>query len=1102
MEKLIITAEEDVTVTFNDRALLTSCTPEGKKLFKVLLTQFESRIVSFHQLQNSVPFELRNALKELVDALFRSDGRRGPIYSLTLPYNVPEEAALLCLKKTGKSDLLLKIKRNDPSVLVDLWIPHTDAFPTNLPRELNTFIAREEERQYIHEALSRYPLVTLTGAVGCGKTRLAVKVAAEALTKYIHGVWLVELASLSDPALITQTIVVALALRAEANKTLLETLIDYLKPKRLLLLLDNCEHLLPDCAQLADTLLKNCPYLTLLATSQEPIGIRAEMICKVPPLQTPTPEELAEDPQELAKAVSVYDAPRLFVERACRRQPTFRLTNENAAYVAQICFRLDGIPLAIELAANWINVLSLEEITDRLNDRFSLLTRGNHRGLARHETLRASLDWVYNLLSEPERTLLTYLSVFVGGWTLAAAEQICTSETLEKQKVLGLLSLLVDKSLVVVKEGEKTTRFQLLGITRQYANEKLLQQGEEVSIRNRHLHYFLALAEEAASQLTGVGQLRWLDRLEAEHDNLWTALAWCAASEETVEEDLRLSNALLQFWYERGHWSEGRKHLERVLERTKDCCDPLGRAKALYGAGSLTAAQGGYKQAQIQFEESLSLCKKSNDQIGISRALLELGKVASEIGNYREAHACIRESLDLCRELQYQIGIADALNELGEIEYLQGNYAEAHIRQEECLVIRRELGNKKGIAISLNNLGKLAYAHGNYDLARSQFEESLIIQREQGNKGDMSFTLNSLGIVAFRQGDYNQARSLYQKSFNIVRELGNMHDMATSLNNLGNLAYNKGEYDSARSLFDDSLKIKLQLGDQQGIADARQNLGLVAYDQGDYHLAQSLFEESLAQMRELGDKQGISSSLHNLGLVACEQGDYISARSLLEESLMIKRALGDRRGVANCLSTLGRLAYEERDYASALSRQEESLSIRRELGDKSGIAASFSNIGTIAYEQGNYVLARSLQEESLVIYRELGDRQSIADGLNSLGNVVMELGDHRAAFSFYKESLRISRELEDRKSIIYSLKVFASLAVKEENRKRAVLLWGAAASLRDTFKLPMSPSEKEKFKLESAVTMKALGLTKFDSYWTEGEDMSWEQAVAYALEEV
>src|SRR5829696_434443 len=447
----------------------------------------------------------------------------------------------------------------------------------NLPLQLTGLVGREREISEVGRLLAEARLLTLTGPGGSGKTRLALAVASEVVEGYEDGAWLVELAPLSDPELVPEAVASVLGVREATGSPLLETLAEHLVSKSMLLVLDNCEHLIDASASLAEVLLRRCPNLSILATSREGLGITGEATFAVPPLSLPDPRRLP-DPEMLPR----YEATRLFVERVRAVKQDFSLTEGNAVAVAQVCYRLDGIPLAIELAAARARVLSVEQISSRLDDSFRLLT-GGRAVLARHRTLTATMDWSHELLSTEEKALFRGLSVFAGGWTLEAAEAVCNGEGLEREDLLDLLASLVDRSLVLVSERDGEVRYRLLEVVRQYAAEKLEVAGEAGPLGERHAKYYLALAEDAEPELRGARYGAWLGRLEAEHGNLRAALRWFLYRDE-AELALRLAGALGEFWYLSGQVSEGRQWLEEALAGREAASEAV-QAKALTWAG-------------------------------------------------------------------------------------------------------------------------------------------------------------------------------------------------------------------------------------------------------------------------------------------------------------------------------------------------------------------------------------------------------------------------------------------------------------------------------------------------------------------------------------
>jgi predicted ATPase/class 3 adenylate cyclase/uncharacterized protein HemY len=730
---------------------------------------------------------LSQATAELAQAALPEGGRSGATWGL-------RDLGTHRLKDLQQPEHLFQLRH--PSLPAEFPpLRSLEAFAHNLPAQLTSFIGREQAMAQVKQFLSTTRLLTLTGSGGCGKTRLALQVAADLLEAYPDGVWLVELAPLADPTLVPQTVASALGVREQPGRPLTETLGDYLKPKALLLILDNCEHLLTACAQLADTLLRNCPRLRVLASSREGLGIGGEQTYRVPSLALPDARHLP-PPERLHE----FEAVQLFADRARLSQASFAVTPTNAAAVAQVCERLDGIPLAIELAAARVKALPVEKLNERLDDMFRLLTGGSRTALPRQQTLRALIDWSYDLLSSSERALLRRLSVFAGGWTLEAAEAVCAGDGVEEWEVLDLLTSLVEKSLVLYEERGGEGRYRLLETVRQYARDRLLEAGEAAAVRGRHRDWCLALAEEAEPKLGGPEQVVWLDRLEREHDNLRAALAWTGAQGE-CEVGLRLGWALWGFWVVRGYVGEGREHLARLLALPGAEARTAARAGALNGAGWLAHRQGEYGAARALIAESLAIFRELGDKRGIARSLINLGFMACEQGDYGAARAHLEESLAIARERGDKQGIAWSLLRLGEVTYDQGEYGAARAHLEESLAMFRELESKWGIAWTLLRLGEVAYDQGEYGAARAHLEESLAIHRERGDKGGIATALGSLGRMAHDQGDYGAARALLEEGLAIFRALGHKLGIAQNLEGLAALAVAQAHSERAARLF-------------------------------------------------------------------------------------------------------------------------------------------------------------------------------------------------------------------------------------------------------------------------------------------------------------
>ncbi|HET7090226.1 MAG TPA: tetratricopeptide repeat protein, partial [Anaerolineae bacterium] len=665
---------------------------------------------------------------------------------------------------------------------------------SNLPSQLSSFIGRERELEEVRRLLSESRLVTLTGPGGVGKTRLSLQVGADVGAEYPHGVWLVELAPLSSPALVPQTVATTLGVREEPGYPLIKTLTDFLRPKALLLIVDNCEHVIEACAQLAETLLRACPNMKILATSREALRITGETSFLVPSLSLPDVR-----PWPGVEMLAPSEAARLFIERAVAVKPDFSVTDANALAVAQICHRLDGIPLALELAAARARAMTVEHIATRLDDRFRLLTGGSRTALPRHQTLSALIDWSYGLLSEAERALFRRLSVFAGGFTLQATESVCKGEGIEEDQIFDLLLHLVDKSLVIAGQQNGETRYRMLETIREYAREQLLAAGEEARVRGEHLDFFVRIAEEAEPRLYDAGQVAWMDRLEAEHDNLRAALAWSLGGGQAgAETGLRLAGALGHFWFVRGYWSEGREWLERTLAKAGSGVST--RAKALYRAGFIAYHQADPERTAALAKESLALCREAGDQEGLAFSFVLMGEAAWSQGDMRQAEALYKDSLALFREVGHKWGMLYAVIELAWIAYHYDNFEQAKALAEECLALSRELGDKWSIANSLNVLGRVVRVQGDYERAEALHKESLALSRELGVRLEIGYTLGNLGRVARDQGDYERAVALYEQRLALFRELGAEVLIAWSLRGLGTVAWRQGDYRRATTL--------------------------------------------------------------------------------------------------------------------------------------------------------------------------------------------------------------------------------------------------------------------------------------------------------------
>ena len=664
---------------------------------------------------------------------------------------------------------------------------YMDEVSNNLPVQPTPFIGRDKEVEAVCALLRREAvrMVTLTGPGGTGKTRMAVQVGGHLLLDFRHGVFFVALASITDTALVATTIAQTLGIMEAAHRPIIETIKAYLRDRHILLILDNFEQIVDASPVVAD-IMSGAAGLKVLVTSREILHLRGEHEFPVPPLGLPDTRHLP--PLE---SLARYEAVRLFVDRAVALRPDFEVTGDNAAAVAEICSNLDGLPLAIELAAARIKILSPEAMLSRLqnqganggNGRLKLLV-GGHRDLpARQQTLRNTIGWSYDLLNEGERMLFRRLSVFSGGRSFEAIEAVCNADGALPIDTLEGTASLVDKSLLRQRPGPVgEDRLLMLETIQEYAREKLDESGEAEALQEQHAAYFMQMAERAEPELRGPRQVEWLERLEAEHDNLRAAMRW-ATEQGRTEMALRLGAALVEFWKARGHLTEGRTWLEAALETSST--PTQARAKALMSAGNLASAQGDYARASSVLLESLELFRQLGDKVRIASTLKNLGNDARLQGNYDAAYTYFEEGLQIARELGNRQETGTMLGDIGIVAQSLGDQEAARAYYEESLQIRRELKDRRGIAMMLVNLGELARGEGDYDTAQGLYEEGLAIARELGDKWGVGMVLHNLGHVAYHRQKYGQALDLFTQSMSIFYEMRNKRDIAYCLAALG-----------------------------------------------------------------------------------------------------------------------------------------------------------------------------------------------------------------------------------------------------------------------------------------------------------------------------
>ena len=664
-----------------------------------------------------------------------------------------------------------------------------DILPNNLPTQLTSFVGREKELTDVKRLLNDTHMLTLIGPGGSGKTRLSIQAANDVLDKYPDGVWLVDLAPILDPLLVPRTTAITIGLRNESQRPIIDMLCDYLSKKKMLIILDNCEHLVNACAQLSNRILHAAAEVKVFASSREALGIAGEVTYRVPSLGLPDLDNLP-----AVETLSQYEAVKLFIDRATAAIPNFKVTNENAPALAQICHRLDGIPLAIELAAAKIRVLGVEQIAKRLDDRFKLLTSGSRTAMERHQTLRATVDWSYNLLPPEEQRLFKRLAVFRGGWTLEAAEAVCADESgsssIGNDDVLNLLEHLINKSLVITEDKAGTSRFRFLETIRQYANEKLVDSGELEVLCDNHLEFFLNLAETAKPHLYRHEQLEWLAKLDADYENLRAALE-IALGKESAELSLRLCAALEMYWHIRGYWIEGMNWLTKALKKTEDYQNPrelLARIQALCAAAHLADGTDELERMDESAKSALDLAKKIEDKKLITIAEYWSGRHLMRKDEDEKAVLLLEGSYNGFRELDEPYWEAVSFDALGQSLSRSGKIKFNSINEK-----RLELARKAG---ERNLLASLLDTQATSLFVLNQPEESLKYAEEADALcslvGSPNRPLLNLGWYAWLNGDLEQAERLLMQSYDQFNSLGDHNGKSFALYHLGLIALDNG----------------------------------------------------------------------------------------------------------------------------------------------------------------------------------------------------------------------------------------------------------------------------------------------------------------------